>query len=390
MLEYCRTSMKGGTMARRLRFLLGVLLISSICAARAEQLALPAQLTVIGAEAFAGNEEISEVVIPEGIVSIGDCAFSECSRLGWITIPQSAEELGEGFVSGCADDLLIRTSAQSAACRYAQENQIDYQAGTVYRALLIGQTYPNIPALKLNGPQNDVDAMARCLERFDDTRYQTTVCMNLTAGEMLSAIHETFADAADEDVSLIYYSGHGAASDDFSQRGALLGADNEGAVSAEQLRSALDGVAGRKIVIIDACYSGSMLSDVQCASLSLNDDAMTAEAFVDSFIAAFLRRGRSGLAGGGYFVLAAAAEDEESFEGQVGDRIMGLFTASLIKGCGYDALNRCETALLADANANGVLTLQEIFQYVRRALIGEGQHAQVFPAGCRWFGLFRE
>lgn len=69
---------------------------------------------------------------------------------------------------------------------------------------------------------------------------------------------------------------------------------------------------------------------------------------------------------------------------------MGLFTASLIKGCGYDALNRCETALLADANANGVLTLQEIFQYVRRALIGEGQHAQVFPAGCRWFGLFRE
>ncbi len=54
--------MKGGTMIRRLRFLLGVLLISSICAARAEQLTLPAQLLEIGEEAFAGNTEISEVV----------------------------------------------------------------------------------------------------------------------------------------------------------------------------------------------------------------------------------------------------------------------------------------------------------------------------------------
>lgn len=62
MLKYCRISMKGGTMARRLRFLLGVLLISSICAARAEQLTLPAQLLEIGEEAFAGNTEISEVV----------------------------------------------------------------------------------------------------------------------------------------------------------------------------------------------------------------------------------------------------------------------------------------------------------------------------------------
>lgn len=85
-----------------------------------------------------------------------------------------------------------------------------------------------------------------------------------------------------------------------------------------------------------------------------------AESFVDSFISAFSRKKRSNLASDGYYVLTAAAADEESYENQVGDRIMGLLTYNLVLGCGYDAYNECSATLLADGNDNGVLTLQEI------------------------------
>lgn len=382
-------------MARRCISLTLIVMVLIMNKAIAEKLELPSQLAEISEEAFAGNSSVTEVIIPDGTLVIGDFAFSDCTNLGWISIPASVESLGEGFVNGCADDLLIRTTSGSAACQYAQLNLIDYQAETKYRALIIGQTYPDIPALKLYGPDNDIVAMSHCLELFEDTPYQTTVRMNLTADEILGAITDTFSSAAEEDVSLFYYSGHGVSSDDSSQQGALLGADNEGNITATQLRNALDQIAGRKIVIIDACYSGSVLSENRAlfsnsAKSSITETDQPAESFVDSFISAFSRKKRSNLASDGYYVLTAAAADEESYENQVGDRIMGLFTYNLVLGCGYDAYNECSATLLADGNDNGVLTLQEIFQYTRKSLIIEGQHARVYPDECSWFGLLRQ
>ena len=240
--------------------LLSIFVVFCTHSVKAEQFVLPSQTIEIEEAAFEGNTQVREIIIPDGTLSIGDYAFSACRRLGWLTIPQSVISLGDAFIHDCADDLLIRTSPQSVACLYAQRNQIDYQAGTTYRALLIGQTYPDIPILRLNGPKNDVNAMQRCLEQFDDTAYQTTSRMNLTANEILEAISSVFADPDAEDVSLLYYSGHGVSSNDSTSQGALLGSDGESYITASTLRSALDQISGRKIVIIDSCYSGNMLS----------------------------------------------------------------------------------------------------------------------------------
>ena len=376
------------------------------------EIVIPAGVLEIGEEAFAGDTSITEVVIPDGVLEIGDRAFSCCSNLGCLTISSSVDSLGEDFVDGSAEDLLIRTVPASAACRYAQNNLIDYQANTRYRALLIGQTYPDIPVLKLNGPENDVAAVDQCLSGFDNTPYQTRVCTNLTADEMLDAIADTFESATAEDVSLFYYSGHGVFSDDTSQQGALLGTDNQDCITASLLRSALDRIPGRKIVIIDACYSGSMIAyHMQANALSpdiafpqrknISSDAdpvvnvseynnQSAESFADSFISAFSEKKRRSLAGDSYFVLTSAAEDEECFEDRNGDRIMGLFTSSLVTGCGYDVANGCSSSLPADCNANNVLTLQEIFQYTWTGLVAEGQHVRVYPDQCTWFGMLRK
>ena len=475
---------------RRFLFLIAIAL-GLAQGALAEALVLPAQLTEIGDEAFLGDSSVAEVVVPQGVLSIGENAFCDCTGLCRITIPASVEHLAETFVSGCAPDLLIRTEPGSAACAFAQTHQMDYQADTVYRALLVGQVYEAHPALTLDGPENDVRAMQACLEMYENTPYQVRVSMDLTGGEILDAIRECFADAQSQDVSLFYYSGHGVSSSDSALQGAFLGADGQSAVTAAQLRAALDNIPGRKIVIIDACYSGNMLNggsdadsgadsdpgtdtntdsgadsdagtntdsgagsdagtdtntdsgadsdagsdadsdadsgagsgagsnagtdtntdsvadsdagsgmdsnadSVVAKSASLTSDAdsaaeaMSAQEFVDSFIVAFSRSTRAGLAGSGYFVLTAAAADEMSYEGFVGDRVMGLFTSRLLRGCGYDLVADSPGAIAADSNSNGVLTLSELYNYTGEQLAAWGQHIQVYPTGCAWFGMLR-
>ena len=360
-----------------------------VAPARAERLELPALLGEIGEEAFAGNAAVSEVIIPQGTTSIGSRAFAGCARLGWVTVPDSVEAFGDGVFDGCASDLLIRTAPGSAAMALAQMSQIDFQADTTYRALLIGQTYPTRPGLRLIGPENDVEALKASLRRFADTPYDVSVRMNLTAGEMVSAISEVFGGAGAQDVSLLYYSGHGSETE--SIKGALVGADGFDVLTAEQLRSALDGVPGRKIVVIDACYSGSFLTNSTRGALlqSANvepEPAFTNEDFASSFISAFSVKKRRGLSGDGYFVMTAAAADEASFEGDVDGVRMGFFTAAFCEGCGYFG---AAGSLPADANANGVITFGEICGYASAALQDDRQHAQSYPDGCAWFGMLR-
>lgn len=369
------------------KLLCAALLLALIMAsAQAEILTLPNGITEVEEEAFAGDTSLREVVLPESVTRIGAEAFAGCTGLQWITVPGSAETLGEDWLSGCAGDVLIRTEAGSAACTYAQANSVDYQAGTVYRALLIGQSYIGTPNVdNLYGTRNDALGLAACLGQFQETRYVTDVRFDLTADEMLSAIAESFAGATAQDVSLFFYSGHGLTSYVPSMQGALVGNDNQDIITAAQLRAALDQVPGRKIVIIDACHSGNLIT----ARSASKDAVSAAEAFTASFIDVFSRKSR-GLAGDSYFVLAAAAASEMSYESAIDNIVMGMFTSCLLTGCGYQFRTGNFIPLYADANENNVLTLNEIYTYVANRLISDGQHAQVYPAGCTWFGLMRK
>ena len=355
-----------------------LLFLFALSSAWAEQAALPASLTEIEPYAFAGDASLREVTLSEGVREIGEGAFQGCAGLGWITVPNSVTAIGQDALAGCAEDLLIRTVSGSAAHQWALAHETDYQADTVYRALLIGQTYDSNATLRLTGPKNDVAAMLSCLSGFSGTAYRVRVERNLTAQGMLDAIADAFSAAQPQDVSLLYYSGHGIFSNNAQEQGALLGVDAWNSVTASQLRAALDGVAGRKIVIIDACYSGNMIAPTARAA---SPSAFTAADFAASFISAFSRKSRANLAGQGYFVLTAAAQDEESYEDEVDGTTMGLFTACFTKGCADGT---------ADLNHNGVFTLNELYQYTAEKMLAESQHVQVYPSACAWFGLLRE
>lgn len=385
-------------MRTRIRRPLALLLASALLTlgAMAESLALPGQLTAIEAEAFAGDSSIREAAIPETVQSIGDRAFAGCENLNRIAISAATDELGEDFLQGCGEEILIQTEADSAAHRYALSHQIDYQAGTSYRALLIGQTYEDSPVIPtLKGPKTDVRSVRSCLALYAGTPYQVVTRLDLTAEGIKSAIRESFGGAKPQDVSLLYYSGHGVMSDEPQEQGALLGTDVQ-PVTADELRGVLDEIPGRKIVIVDACYSGNLISP-ETASIAMDGAApkMSAAEFADSFAAAFGRKSRANLAADSYFVITAAAADEESYEVYYAsmDQSFGAFTTLLVEGCGYDAIGKKTVKKHADGNKSGDISIQEAYAYVYPQLVSQGmysQHVQVYPKDCKWFGFLRK
>ena len=259
---------------------------------------LPVGLTIIGEEAFLNDTALQIVRVPVGTVQIGDRAFSGCTGLSRIVIPSTVEIMGEDCLTGCAGDLLIVTQKGSAAMAWAQENDVDFQAGTRYRALLVAQSYRTTTAYStLYGPANDVDQMTQCLSRIEGTAYEPFTETDLTADGILSAVQQCFSGAEEQDVSLFYYSGHGRYSDNPALRGALVGSDGRSFVTAAQLRQALDAIPGRKIVIIDACYSGSFISGGEYGRGTRSAEETPengAEAFLNAFTEAFSRQSRSG------------------------------------------------------------------------------------------------
>ena len=180
----------------------------------------------------------ADLVLPSQLEKIDSEAFSGCDALEAISIPSSVQSVGVNAFADSETPLLIYTPPGSAAMSYALENNLDFDAGTTYRALLVAQcNYTGND--RLEGTLSDVHSMNTILSAGAQTSYQVKTMTDLTADGILQAIGEAFAQAQEQDVSLFYYSGHGSA-----WNGALFGID-EKTVSPSELRECLDKVPGR-------------------------------------------------------------------------------------------------------------------------------------------------
>lgn len=70
------------------------------------------RVTSIGARAFFGRENLTEIIIPEGVTNIGDYAFEECLRLTRVVLPDSVTTIGANpFVAcGVLTDIAISSN----------------------------------------------------------------------------------------------------------------------------------------------------------------------------------------------------------------------------------------------------------------------------------------
>lgn len=293
------------------------------------------------------------------------------------------------------------------------------EAAGTYRALLIGNTYTG-ESNELPGCDNDVDGMRTMLGRMTATPYSVTVKKNIRAEEILSSISSTFGNASYNDVSLFYYSGHGANSlgadgNPTSYHAALVGTFQT-YVSIARLKTELDKIPGKKVIIIDACHSGQFIArdgtmtqvsssafNSQVVNLFANDDQLSgdvnrtavvlaadgsellseeAPAFID-------RAGETNFAKSGYYVITACRSEEKSVstgydsngDGKI-DRYFGLFTYGLCYGNGWNlARNSAISSLNADLNKDSKVTLYEAYVYakVMAQSHNPNQTAQIWP-----------
>lgn len=293
------------------------------------------------------------------------------------------------------------------------------EAVGTYRALLIGNTYTG-ESNELPGCDNDVDGMRTMLGRMTATPYSVTVKKNIRAEEILSSISSTFGNASYNDVSLFYYSGHGANSvgadgNPTSYHAALVGTFQT-YVSIARLKTELDKIPGKKVIIIDACHSGQFIArdgtmtqvsssafNSQVVNLFANDDQFSgdvnrtavvlaadgsellseeAPAFID-------RAGETNFAKSGYYVITACRSEEKSVstgydsngDGKI-DRYFGLFTYGLCYGNGWNlARNAAISSLNADLNKDSKVTLYEAYVYakVMAQSHNPNQTAQIWP-----------
>lgn len=349
----------------------------------AQEIQIPADTSHIEEQAFAQCLAASCVIVPEGVVSIGKEAFRGCTGLKEITLPASLEAIGEDILTDCSESLWVHCIPGSSALQWARAQSLDYDANTQYRALIIGQSYAGTSYV-LYGPANDARSLRFCLAEMQKTSWTVTQKTNLTASGILSAIESAFSQATENDVSLFYYSGHGA------QNGALFGGDLT-QLSPDSLRLALDAVPGRKIVIVDACYSGQLIDESTVMSLTADD----APDFNSSFLSAFTTRSRGALNADGYFVISSAGPRELAAEGTVesdgSSKIMGFFTYGLCKGLGWDGVTSRSGPSLADQNADEAISMKEaaVYASAQARLMNSNQTAQYWPADTAWFAPFR-
>jgi len=287
------------------------------------------------------------------------------------------------------------------------------EAESVYRALVIGNTYPN-ETNQLPGCDNDAKAVSSMLRRMSGTPYSVNTQLNLSDSGIINAIRTTFADAKSNDISLFYFSGHGANTPETSFHGALVGVYHT-YLSVSRLKQELDSIPGKKIVIIDSCHSGQMIgkstdNEVTSAELSAFnssvvsifasdentivrsvEDALpevTEERFTEQPM--LIARGENDLANSGYYVITAAHSTEKSVSmgydsngDNKAEKYFGLFTYGLCHGSGWNIATETPISTLhADRDGNSEITLYEAYLYAKAMAqrSNPNQTAQIYPA----------
>lgn len=264
-----------------------------------------------------------------------------------------------------------------------------------YRALLVGQVnYTS--ASRLPGCAGDVDLMYNMLSHSHGAEggaWEITRKQDLGYDAFFSAIDSAFAGADANDVSLLFYSGHGASD------GSLCAVPYATLMNQSTIASKLQGVPGKVIIMYDACHSGSgvytygeensaggsvdaMFDAAVVKAFAAADDGILVDAKGNGVVDGEAKTGELRVANK-FYVLTAARKSEYSWC----NASYSYFTKWATDGVGTSG------KLPADANGDGIATLNEMFNYISdvgddQTFNGDHQHVQVYPRNSS-FKMFK-
>ncbi len=214
--------------------------------------------------------------------------------------------------------------------------KVEYSPEVKIWATIVGVSkYTYMPSL--NYTKDDAYRMDAFLQStrggaLDDDQIQLLVDEQATRKGILTAVQKSFAKADANDVVIFYFSGHGL-------DGSIIPIDFNGYQNKILYQEIADIIkkskAKQKIIITDACYSGSLMASKSPYSTELTGFY---NALAD--------------AGEGTVFITSSKQQEYSMEDQ-GLR-SGVFSYYLIKGLKG----------AADNNRNGIVTITELFNFV--------------------------
>lgn len=258
----------------------------------------------------------------------------------------------------------------------------------VLRGLIVGvNSYQQIGFQNLSASVNDSKLMQATLQEigskppFEKAEVQLLVEEKATKSNILKALDELADQAGPNDWLVLFFAGHG-----FALRGDPPEIDGFGEVvpgswffvsyakedqqphrlSAEELFGKLAKVPCRKLILLDSCHSGAAVGADGGRDLRRDDK--------------------------GPIVLTGASPDEQAGEsivellinGETTRRNQGFFTTAI-----YSALG--PYADKADSNRDGLLTVDELFQFSRQEVFrlrpDQGQTVTMSPFPLRNIGL---
>ena len=235
------------------------------------------------------------------------------------------------------------------------------------RAYVVGQAnYQGDARNQLPGCRKDAQMIASAFKNANYSGKSASVSLyyDLKGDQLKSLLRDLPKQGITEkDTTVFYFSGHGVGSG--AMAGALCGIDWK-VVSVADVRTFLDKVPGKVVVMLDSCLSGQFIQSKSNTNIIGSNGADSG--FCESFIAEFERAysGKSLTASAKrakYKILTASAPRQECYTSN--DRFDGcsVFTDYLAQGLGEDyAMGK--VGMRADGSADGIVTMAELYAYV--------------------------
>lgn len=318
---------------------------------------------------------VSAVALLSGqmTLAVGDDAAIECDvlpanasdpRLAYEAVPEGVVEIDRrGVLRGVAvGEATVTVRALDGGYSDVLSVKVT-PAPRRWRALLVGeQNYASTVAAVRVGSIHSVTALRSMLESqsIDGAKYQVAALLDASRDAVLAGIDRAFSEAAEGDVSLFYITCHG-----YYEGGMTCLQMYDGSVlTAAELAAALRKVPGDVLAVIDCCGSGGVIGRASGTGDILKG--------IDAVFGGTV--GPSVMATSRFRVLASAALEQDSyrvsFSQSAAETDMATVLArALCEAGGWSLERAARSAIRADRDYDGRVTLNELYAYTARRVM---------------------
>ena len=229
--------------------------------------------------------------------------------------------------------------------------------GTVNDAFQVGLALCNL------AKSNDYDAIFMIgIESRSVSGLNATVINDVSKISFLNVLDSLASEASENDITIIYYSGHGLGgetklpygSDPASGSYLALRRDSDSTVlyPISKFLRTVESIPGTKVIIGDFCHSGAL---VRAGNVSVTSGEYS------NISASKLLKYRNNITeSSSVYCLSAARYFEKSYEPGGGEH--GYFTKALLKGLGWD--EEAQSLVMPEAMTDNRITLFNLAKYV--------------------------